>query len=223
MKIHPDKTLEALKAKKPRAGAKLDILHDVCREIYNTPGDAGRKDYSPGSVGRKAQERKGPSLNTMYSPLGAHFRELLDAWATWDGADTQKPAKVVVPRSGVEDLLRRISDPALRSLIGFELARGKQALAELNALKGQTKLVVNVRPADGTSRAQNQAVQVVSPVSMLLPSERDALNQACDDEKLKKIGFVIGANGSVKWPTRKGVDEIVFPIGFLTGLRKLLG
>jgi len=222
MKTHPDKVLETLIEKKPRARAKLAIIHEVCREIYDSPGESGRKDYSLATVGRKTQERNGPSLNTMYSPLGVHFRELLAAWAEWDGMDTKKPALPVSPRSGVEDLLSKIPDSALRSLIGFELARGRQALAELNTLKGQTTFTIDTRPADGSALARTQECQVIAQKEALLPTELAALTKACNEEWLQKIGFLIGPEKSVKWRTRRGVAETVLPIGFLSGLRKLI-
>lgn len=56
---------------------------------------------------------------------------------------------------------------------------------------------------------------------MLLPAEDDALAMACDEERLKQLGFLISPEGSVKWRTRKGGSETVFPIGFLSGFRKL--
>ena len=222
MKTHPDKVFETLIAKKPCARAKLAILNEVCREIYNSPGESGRKDYSPASVGRKSQERNGPSLNTMYSPMGVHFRELLAAWAEWDGMDPKKPAKLVSPRNGVEHLLCKIPDLALRSLIGFELANGRQALAELNTLKGLTTFTVDARPTDGSALAKALECQVIAPKEALLPTEVDALTLACDKEWLQKKGFSIGPEGSVQWRTRRGVVETVLPVGFLSGLRKLI-
>jgi exodeoxyribonuclease V alpha subunit len=49
-----------------------------------------------------------------------------------------------------------------------------------------------------------------------------ALTLACDQEWLRKKGFSIGPEGSVQWRTRRGVVETVLPLGFLSGLRKLI-
>ena len=111
-------------------------------------------------------------------------------------------------------MLCKIPDVALRSLIGFELANGRQALAELNTLKGLTTFNVDVRPTDGSALAREQECQVIAPKEALLPTELDALALACDQEWLQKKGFSIGPEGSVQWRTRRGVVEIVLPIGF---------
>jgi hypothetical protein len=146
MKTHPDKVLETLTEKNPARGSSWRSGMKYAGKSTIAQGKVAEKTIARRLLVANAKERQGPSLNTMYLPMAAHFREPLEAWAEWDGMDTKKPTTPVSPRNGVEDLLRQISDPALRSLIGFELARGKQALSELNTLKGQKTLIVNTRP-----------------------------------------------------------------------------
>jgi hypothetical protein len=83
MKIHPDEILASLKKGHPRRHRSLDMIHAICREIHDTPGN---KDYSIKAVAMKGRDRGGPWFNSIISQKnGGHFRELIAAWATWDG------------------------------------------------------------------------------------------------------------------------------------------
>ena len=221
MKTDPNQTLAELKAAAgKRAHRNLDVVHEVCRTIHVTPATSGSRDYSLATVGRKTQERGGPTLNTLYAPLGKRFRTLIAAWAAWAGTTMKKPPRPVDERSEDGDLLRAIKDPALCSMIGFRLAEAKRCRAELDTLKANTKLVIDRRPRDGTRLANGQQVlQLLGPSPELLPTERDALQIVASAAWLARHGYVAGPDGEVL--ARNGAT--VLPIGFLTAVRKLAG
>ena len=216
MKVHPDKILENLKGKtNTRAARNLDIVHDVCREIYNAPGP---KDYSYATVGRRTQERNGPSLNTYYSPKGVRFCDLVKAWADYDGADMKRPNKPIKERKDHE-LLTSINDLVLRGRVGLLLAKCSRLESEVNALKANAKVVIDQRPAPAGVRASGgQLLQVFSPFASLLDTELEALQVAITDKWLDGHGMKRGSAGEVL--DSKG--RVIFPIGFLNALTKVV-
>jgi hypothetical protein len=220
-RTNPATVLAALKARlKKRAHLNLDHVHAVCRAIHDGPGARGRKDYSLATVARQLEQQQvSPNYNTLKAPGGAHFKELIRAWAQWDGGDLVKPATPSAPAGAYEQLLRQIPDPALRSEIGFRLAEGRRSRAELDSLKGRTTLTIDLRPKDDRPSARaNPEFQLVKPKPDLLESEREALTHALDDKHLQRCGLTVGPDGEIALGKR-----IVFQVGFLSGLRKLIG
>src|SRR4051812_46616962 len=118
---HPDSVLADLKIKlKPRAHRNLDNVQRVCQEIH---ASTVAKDYSLATVGRALEHRKeSPNYNTLKAPGGAHFKVLISAWAAWDGVGMGKRPRSAAPDNGFSELLKKISEPALRSELGFLLA-----------------------------------------------------------------------------------------------------
>lgn len=220
-KTNPDAVLTALKARlKPRAHPNLDNVHAVCRAIHDDPGAVGRKDYSLATVARKLeQQQQSPNYNTLKAPGGAHFKELISAWAQQDGVDTIKPATPSAPSGAHEQLLRKIPDPALRSEIGFLLAEGRRSRAELHSLKELKTLTIDMRPTNALPIVRTHPeFQPVEPNPVLLDSELDALKNALDEKHLRRCGLTLGPDGEISLG-----KQIVFHVGFLTGLRKIIG
>ena len=218
-KVNPETVIVALKARlKKRAHANLDNVHAVCRAIHEHP--VGRKDYSIATVARKLEQQKqSPSYNTLSAPGGAHFKELILAWAQWDGVDMAKPVVSSVPSGAYEELLRKISDPAVRSEIGFLLAEGRRNRMQLDAIKGIKTLTIDIRPKDGLPLARSNPEALPLAIKpALLESELDALKNALDEKHLHRCGLVVGPDGEIS--LRK---LVVFHVGFMTGLRKLIG
>lgn len=214
---HPDAVLAELKGKlKPRAHANLENVHRVCREIHT--GTAA-KDYSLVAVGRMLEHRKeSPNYNTLKAPGGAHFKVLISAWATWDGVSMSKPARSSAPDNGFSELLKKVTEPALRSELGFLLAEGRRHKAQLDALKGVTSLTIDMRPKDGLGLAQPNVTAITPPApSDLVDTEREALRRAVDDKRLKQKGLTVGPDGEILLN-----QKVLFDVGFVSGLKKLL-
>jgi len=71
---------------------------------------------------------------------------------------------------------------------------------------------------EGDAGKEIAARFVCPPSGGLLPFERDALVRALDPQRLQRVGLLVEPRGRVE--TVEG-DEL-FPVGFATGLRKLL-
>ena len=120
-------------------------------------------------------------------------------------------------------MLGKIPDHALRSLIRFEMDKGKKALAELNTIKGRTTLAINLRSIDGRSFAQSpaeSALALIEPDSGLLDPEREALENALDGKHLFRFGLAENKDGEI---VLINGGRVLFSAGFTTGLKKLLG
>lgn len=224
MEPHPDITLTELKANiGKRAYPNLDVVHVVCREIHGA--SAPNKDFSPSTVGRLTQSRNGPSLNTLLSPGGKHFRTLIHAWAAYSGTDTRRPN--YSEREPVkDDIMDAITDPVLRSMVGGKLAELRRVRAELNLLKSKTVGTVDLRPrvegGPATPPTGDTLTEVVLDVPKLVPAERAALEQVLDEKWRTRAGLRSGANGEVAAlrPFRTGED--ILPVGFLDAVQALL-
>jgi hypothetical protein len=214
-KVSPDEVLDALKRDATtRTRNSLDIIYAICRE----QADAGSRDFSVATIGRLSSRRGGPVTQTIRNLSGEHFRVLLAAWASYVDGATRKPP--VRPEPGVaDDVLDMIPDASVRALVGSFLAENRRLKAENNLLKRQAQVVIDRRPPSKMSVLEAQtAVQVLSPLSNLLPVEVDALRHAISDELLQKMGWVVDSKtGRVS----KG-GLAVFRAGFVTAIRKVL-
>ena len=219
MKTHPDQLLAELKGTTgKRAHKNLDLVHEVCREIFNS--DDGGKDYSLAAVGRQTEKRGGPALNTLYAPLGKRFRAVIKCWAEWDGTRATKAPRPPTAANDHEEILRAIKDPVVCSLVGFRLAEARRWKAELDTIKANTQLVVDQRPRDGRAMGASARVsQIFGSSSDLLPTEREALEIVASEVWLTRNALAEGAAGEVL--ARNGA--VVLPIGFLPAIRKIIG
>jgi len=215
----PDAVLADLKLKfGKRAHPNFDHVHEVCRAIRTQPGPSDRKDYSIATIGRRLQQLgQSPGYNTLKSPGGAHFRELIRAWAEDEGGTMVKQPVKAAPK-GDEDWLNKISDPVVRSEISFRFADLRSTKAQLNTLLSKTNVTIDMRPKDGLPHAQGSAIQVLPPEgSKLLDHELEALRGSLDERSLKRRNLEVGPEDQV---THK--KELIFDPGFASGLAKLL-
>ena len=213
-KKHPDGTLKDLTAqsKNPVFLRNMAILHEVCRET----SASGKNDYTPAAIGRTSQARGGPSLNTLYSPKGAHFRKLIDAWAEWEGVEPKKPAARLPEVTSDNEILSKIDDLVVRSYMGIVLADRRRLRAEVITLKALSKgtPVIDIRP-----QISNNAVQVFEPIAALTEDELETLRNATDSTWLKRHQLGEGVRGELL-----DLDgKMILPRGALPAIRKMLG
>ena len=197
-----------------RTQQSLTLIHDICSEQY----ESGAKDFSVATIGKLCSGRGGPSPQAIRNVSGEHYRALLSAWASYaDGATRKPPARV---ESGVaDDVLDMIPDAAVRAVVGSFLAENRKLKAENVLLKSQANVVIDRRPASVLSASQSSTgVQVISPLSTLMPLEVEALQNAISDELMKNMGWTVNAKtGRVS----KG-DHPIFRAGFVTAIKKVL-
>ena len=214
-KPSPETLLAALQQDaSTRTRQSLTLIFDICSEQHAS----GSKDFSVATIGKLSSGRGGPSPQAIRNVSGEHYRALLSAWASYaDGATRKPPARV---ESGVaDDVLDMIPDAAVRALVGSFLAENRKLKAENMLLKTQANVVIDRRPAIALSGSPaSTVVQVMPPLSTLMPLEVDALRHAISDEQLKNMGWTVDAKtGRVS----KG-GRAVFRAGFATAIKKVL-
>lgn len=215
----PDAVLADLKSRfGKRAHPNFDNVHEVCRAIQSESGPSGRKDYSISTIGRRLEKLgQSPGYNTLKSPGGAHFRELIRAWAECEGGTMVKPPAKATPK-GDDEWLSKISDPAVRSEFRFRFAEHRSTKAQLNTLLSRTNVTIDMRPKDGLSQAQGSSVHILSPEdAQLLDYELEALRSFLDERSRKRRNLEVGAEDQV---THK--NELIHDPGFASGIAKLL-
>jgi hypothetical protein len=212
--MHPDDLLEQLKTNTNiRKQRNLDLIHAVCREQY----ERGSKDFSVATISRIAQERGGPAPSTIHNKTGDDFKGLIKAWATHTGGVTRKARKTT--NNPVWDVLDRIPDPAVRSVMGAVLAENKKLRGEVNLLKQHAEIVIDYREKSFDTGGAAQTGEYLPAKFGLTESEKEALRHAISEKLLKDEGWKEDKYGRVL--TNKGSP--IFKIGFTTAIRKVLG
>ena len=212
--MHPDDLLEQLKANaNTRKQKNLDLIHAVCREQY----ERGSKDFSVATISRIAQERGGPATSTIHNKTGDDFKGLIKAWASHTGGVTRKVRKTT--NNPVWDVLDRIPDPAVRSVMGAVLAENKKLRGEVNLLKQHAQIVIDYRDKSGDSSGASRTGEYLPADVGLTESEKEALRHAISEKLLIDEGWKEDKHGRIL--TDKGSP--IFKIGFATAIRKILG
>jgi hypothetical protein len=197
-----------------RKRQSLALIHDICSLQHAS----GNKDFSVATIGKLSSGRGGPSPQAIRNVQGEHYRALLNAWASFADGAVRKPAARA--ESGVaDDVLGMIPDAAVRALVGSFLAENRKLKAENMLLKAHSNVVIDRRPPSALSASPSSArVQIIPPLSTLLPMEVEALRHSISDDLLKNMGWTVDAkNGRVS----KGSHAIFRP-GFATAIKKVL-
>jgi len=211
--MHPDDLLQQLKAGVgPRKAKNLDIVHAVCREQY----DRGSKDYSVATIARLSIEHGGPTAQTIHNKTGDDFKGLIAAWATNTGGVVRKPRKV--NENPIYAVLDRIADPAVRAVMGSVLAENRKLRGEVNVLKRQANIVIDKRPIASFNVPQ-QSIQILPASYSLTESEKEALTHAISDRLMEVEGWQQDENGRIL----NSKKRVIFKIGFVSAIRKILG
>lgn len=213
--MQPEELLEQLKAKaNPRKQKNLDLIHAVCREQY----ERGSKDFSVATISRIAQERGGPVTSTIHNKTGDDFKGLIKAWASHTGGVTRKVRKAT--NSPLWDVLDKIPDPAVRSVMGIVLAENKKLRAEVNLLKANANVTIDFRTAPSESVKSTDPVQVLPADFGLTDAEKAALRHSVSNKLLKEQGWMQDDRGRIL-KSDNGLP--IFKIGFATAIRKIVG
>jgi hypothetical protein len=181
----------------------LGAINELCRAQY----EAGSRDFSISTIGKLCERDGLLTARGLYNAAMADYKTLIEAWSAYAGPPAPKPVKQLAS----EDYLRRIDDPAIRSIVQGVIAERNKLKAQLNTLKAHTTIIVDRRPAlQGTDLVLS---------TLFTDSERNALIKAVSPEHLKSHGWreadfgeVVNSNG-----------RTVFDPGFATAVKKLLG
>lgn len=212
--MHPDELLEQLKANaNTRKQKNLDLIHAICREQY----ERGSKDFSVATISRIAQGRSGPAPSTIHNKTGDDFKGLIKAWAEHTGGVTRKVRKAT--NNLVWDVLGRIPDPAVRSVMGAVLAENKKLRGEVNLLKQHANIVIDYRDKSGERAELARSGDYLPADFGVTDTEKAALRHAISEKLMKEEGWKEDKHGRIL--TDKGSP--IFKIGFATAIRKILG
>jgi hypothetical protein len=218
--VDPSQVLMALTSDiRPQKRQNLEIIHQVCGELHRL----GSRDFSIATVGRMSEERGGMSRRALYNSTSRDFKTLIQAWAAWatGSGKNAAAAKSRDTEAATDDnhLLRRLDDPALRTLFGFVIAERDRLRGEVKLLRQQANVVVDRRVLPGYVNVtpQGQVVQVMSSVG-LSETEKQALSQAISESFLGQEGWSEGPDGEI-WNAR---GRKLFDIGFANAIRKVL-
>ncbi|WP_415909181.1 gamma-mobile-trio protein GmtX [Oleiharenicola sp. Vm1] len=208
---HPDLVLKGLLEGKAnqRYVRNMRILQEVCRELNKV----SPPDFSQATIGRMTASRGGPSLNTLYSPKGKHFRDLINAWIKWAGIEKARPIKQQDGASEEAEILKRVSDPAIRSYIGLVIAERRRLRVEVNALKQLTRGTPVIDMRTQSNRPSSSGTNV-----SLTTDERETLESIVDPAWLAARGLREGDRGELIG----NAGSQLLGRGALPGIRKLL-
>jgi hypothetical protein len=206
--------------KVPRTQQNLDKLN----EILKTYAASGQRDFSITQMGRVSAAEGGPGYEALRATRNKHYRALIEAWAAICKTNTKKPLSNTSRSKSIpadNKLLERIPDPAVRALFGQIIAERNRYRKEVNLLKQHANITIDKRPVRQFDTTADPSVEVLPSLTGLLNTfEKDALAYAISDECMEKNDWQYTQAGQVK-STEHNAE--IFPRGFITGLRKLLG
>ena len=209
---------EDLKSKASTRQAKsLDILNEVLKAQY----DARHHNFSIAEIARLSVDRGGPSASTIRNKTGLIFRQLIEAWAAQAGTTMKLPANTIangkrVPKDN--ELLTLIEDPVVRAVFGQIIAERNRFRNELNTLKANSNLMIDLRPKHKPNRTMHSGTVQVLPALTLNEMEIEALKGAVSERLFERRDWSVSQAGQVK--DENGRE--IFKHGFVSAIKKIL-
>ncbi len=221
MDINVDVILADLKDEKtPRTKKNLDALNAILKAY----AESGQHDFSITQIGRISAVNGGPAYEALRATRNTHYRALIEAWAATCRTSTKKPLSPSSRSKSIPQdnkLLERIPDAAVRALFGQIIAERNRYLKEVNLLKQHANIVIDKRPLRQFEATSESSIEVLSSLSgILTETEKNALAYAISYECMQKHNWQTTQAGQVK-DMEYNIE--IFPRGFVTGLRKILG
>lgn len=216
---HPNQILEALLSKGVRRDKqdKLKKLNELCSLEYKRHSQ-GARDLSLANMSKAAEIHGLFKARTIYNAQSEDYATLIKAWEKYNGP--KESGKISEQRSASEkyEILRKIEDPAIRSLCQIAFAERDRLKAELNLLKSKTQLIVDMRPLGAESLKGKNDIAILEPVARLTDSEKNSLINAISTQFLYGRKWRIGDAGEI-------LDDrgrFVFLPGFVTAIKKII-
>ncbi|WP_028730728.1 gamma-mobile-trio protein GmtX [Pandoraea sp. E26] len=201
-------------ATKPSKVENLDKVWEVLNAIRHEGG----RDYSLAEVGRRLEKMSGPKTQSLRNTQGAHYREIITAYANAVSGATRYVAKT---KSNVEQALDLIIDPSIRATIRFALDEAKRLKVVNDNLHAAFKAL-----QVGASLESRVAAEAVPSLrapaaagSTLSPRLVNALRKGIDRSRLAQQGLHVGEDGSIE----NVHGDKFFPPAFVTAIQTILG
>lgn len=217
---HPDEVLKAIIAKGNRSDkvVKLQKLHELCSQEYSRNSQGGR-DLSIANMARIAETHRLFKARTIYNKPSEDYSALIKAWETYNGPKLSKLIKVQHTSQDKYAFLKKIEDPAIRSLCHMAMIERDKLRQELNMLKSTYVAPIDNRPLGAEIVKGSKDVVVIEAAAQLTDSERRALTDAIDAKSLAQHKLSLGDTGEIK----DAQGRFIFNPGFATGIAKVLG
>lgn len=214
-KMTPEEVLLDLKVNADKRRCKsLDILNDVLKKY----SERGGRDFSLTTIGKLSMAEGGPREQSMRNATGSAFKALIEAWAIHSNGLLKKlpvDTSIAVKKNGPpkdEQILKNISDPAIRALVSIIIAEKNLAIRENRLLKSQTEFYLDKRENNSKVNALEIKTQ-----QMLTDYEIEAIEHAISDDFMKKQGWITDDEGRVTSGRTR-----IYKAGYITGLSKIL-
>lgn len=198
---------------KPTKAENLDKVW----EVLNAIGEDGGRDYSLAEVGRRLEKMGGPKTQSLRNLQGAHYREIITAYANAVSGATRYVAKT---KSNVDQALGLITDPSIRATIRVALDDAKRLKVVNDNLHAAFKsLQVGASlPPEAAAEATPQLAAPGVESESLSPRLLNALRKGVDPARLAQQGLCVGEDGSIE---NEHGDKL-FPPAFVTAVQAML-
>jgi hypothetical protein len=211
--IHPDELFTQLQENEStRKKRTLELINEVCKKH----SDMGNKDFSIVTMAGLISDAGGPSEQALRNKQAEDYRALINQWAEYSNG-THKKVKSQKSTSVNDDILRNVSDPTTKALVGMILAENKKLKNENSLLKQQTTLTIDMRKSKDEALEGNQNAFLLSPTHNLTEMEIKALRESISDEFMNHQGWTVDEYGRVK---EKGIP--VYKPGYVSAIEKIL-
>jgi hypothetical protein len=196
---------------------KVENLDKVW-EVLNAIRDDGGRDYSLAEVGRRLEVVGGPKTQSIRNAQGAHYREIITAFADATSGSIRYVAKT---KANVDQALDLITDPSIRATLRVALDDAKRLKVVNDNLHAafkslQVGAVLPTLAAESEPSAK-PANQRATPVP-LTPRHVIALRKGIDETRLAQQGLRIAPDGSIQ--SEQG--DKLFPPAFVSAIQEIL-
>ncbi|ELU01795.1 hypothetical protein CAPTEDRAFT_216709, partial [Capitella teleta] len=138
---------EVLQSLKESTGKRTSKSLDILSSVLEKQSEKEIKDFSIVTIGKLSEQAGGPSTQTIRNKTGLHYQTLISAWADWNNKTMKKPVKkqLHTAESGDMEILKNITEPVLRALVGTILAERNKYRSQLNTLKQHANVTIDTR------------------------------------------------------------------------------
>ncbi len=195
---------------------KVENLDKVW-EVLNAIRDDGGRDFSLAEVGRRLEKIGGPKTQSLRNAQGAHYREIITAYA---GAVSGATRYIAKNKSNVEQVLDLITDPSMRATLRVALDDAKRLKVvndNLHAAFKSLQVGATLPPQTGIEAPPKLSTPSPEPEN-LPPRLLNALRKGIDPARVAQQGLRVCEDGSIE--TEQG--DKLFPPAFVVAIQFVL-